>query len=230
LQYPEKNGKNMWNKDKNDWLKIWETGDTKFHSAKITPELIKYLPKTRIKPGECVLVPLCGKSKDMFWLAEQGYQVIGVELSSKACEEFFIDHGLQPQITKEKRFIKYHYQNITLLCGDFFDLKNEDIPDIKLIYDWKALIALPPKIQKKYVAHLMHCVDNQADMLLLSIDSPDKINGAPYPITPQEINKLFSHYFMIQLLENKVIAELAEHLIELGYRKASATIYLLSRQ
>ena len=44
-----------------------------------------------------VLVPLCGKSLDMIWLAQQGHRVIGVELSDVAVESFFSENGLEAQ-------------------------------------------------------------------------------------------------------------------------------------
>lgn len=46
--------------------------------------------------GSRVFVPLCGKSLDMIWLAQQGHEVIGVELSPVAVEDFFRENGLNP--------------------------------------------------------------------------------------------------------------------------------------
>ena len=37
--------------------------------------------------GAAVLVPLCGKSLDLVWLAEQGHAVIGVELAEAFVKE-----------------------------------------------------------------------------------------------------------------------------------------------
>ena len=40
------------------------------------------------------LVPLCGKSIDLVYLYEQGFQVIGCECSELACEQFFSENKI----------------------------------------------------------------------------------------------------------------------------------------
>ena len=108
----------------------------------------------RRRKRDTVLVPLSGKSLDMLWLADAGYHVIGVEISDLACRDFFVENELVYRRIEEERFIKYSGENITLLCGDFFDLAREDLHETKLVYDRAALIALPKTMRQKYVAHL----------------------------------------------------------------------------
>ena len=69
------------------WLGRWQTGRTGFHQSEAEPLLLENFPKAGAH-GK-VFVPLCGKSLDMVWLARQGYEVVGVELSPLACEGFF---------------------------------------------------------------------------------------------------------------------------------------------
>ena len=42
-----------------------------------------------VQAGDNILVPLCGKSLDMLWLAERGFQVTGIEISELAVQDFF---------------------------------------------------------------------------------------------------------------------------------------------
>ena len=51
------------------------------------------------------LVPLCGKSRDLVHLYEQGFQVIGCECSDIACEQFFLEN----KITLDKLKINEHF-------------------------------------------------------------------------------------------------------------------------
>ncbi len=53
--------------------------------------------------GSRVFVPLCGKSQDMLWLAQQGHEVIGVELSPVAVAGLFRENGLQPALQRMGR-------------------------------------------------------------------------------------------------------------------------------
>ncbi|MGD8547546.1 MAG: thiopurine S-methyltransferase, partial [Thiohalophilus sp.] len=63
------------------WHERWENNLIGFHSNEVNPYLRTHWSKLSLEPAARVLVPLCGKSLDLIWLAEQGYQVVGVELS-----------------------------------------------------------------------------------------------------------------------------------------------------
>jgi Thiopurine S-methyltransferase (TPMT) len=57
----------------------------------------------------------------MYWLANEGFRVIGVELSPIACNEFFAEMNTSPQITHLSKFTSYKHNNIELLCGKEFN-------------------------------------------------------------------------------------------------------------
>ena len=71
------------------WQARWQRNQIGFHRQEVNPGLKKYWPTLQVAPGRCVFVPLCGKSLDLLWLAEQGYCVLGVELIEKAVVDFF---------------------------------------------------------------------------------------------------------------------------------------------
>ncbi|EXF43869.1 thiopurine s-methyltransferase [Pseudomonas sp. BAY1663] len=54
-----------------------------------------------------MLVPLCGKSLDLAWLAGQGFNVLGVELSEKAVEAFFAEQQLEAEVSQAGAFRVY---------------------------------------------------------------------------------------------------------------------------
>ena len=74
---------------KDFWLERWERGETGFHQNEINPYLIRDWQNLYPTHGSKVFVPLCGKTKDMIWLRQQGHLVIGVELSAIAAQDFF---------------------------------------------------------------------------------------------------------------------------------------------
>lgn len=80
------------------WQKRWADNQIGFHQAQVNPYLQKYWPRLQLAPASRVLVPLCGKSLDLAWLAGQGYRVLGVELSRQAVEGFFREHGLDADV------------------------------------------------------------------------------------------------------------------------------------
>lgn len=66
------------------WEEIWQAGDIPFHNAEVAPALARFWSGLDIADGATVLVPLCGKSLDMIWLRDQGYKMVGAELSELA--------------------------------------------------------------------------------------------------------------------------------------------------
>ncbi|HHQ40879.1 MAG TPA: thiopurine S-methyltransferase, partial [Chromatiales bacterium] len=78
------------------WLARWEAGQTGFHRGEVNPLLLAHWDALGVPEGGTVFVPLCGKSRDMAWLAGRGHPVVGVELSPIAVRGFFAEHGLEP--------------------------------------------------------------------------------------------------------------------------------------
>lgn len=53
-----------------------------------------YLFVLGIKKGGCIFVFLCGKMLDIKWLLDNGYEVVGVELSELVIMVLFEDLGV----------------------------------------------------------------------------------------------------------------------------------------
>jgi thiopurine S-methyltransferase len=82
--------------DRRFWEQKWAEGATAFHRGAVSPALERHA-RTYFPPGSTVLVPLCGKSHDLAWLAAQGFEVHGVEFVEQAAREFFAGHGIEPE-------------------------------------------------------------------------------------------------------------------------------------
>ena len=109
--------------DADFWLARWREEQTGFHQQRVTPLLMKYWPTLGLPEGCRVLVPLCGKSLDMIWLAEQGHEVLGVELAQQPIEQFFAENNLQTTVRESAEGIHYRSGNIELICGDIFGIR-----------------------------------------------------------------------------------------------------------
>ena len=86
------------------WEKMWNEETPPFwHRADVHPELMKhYGDWTAGRTALRLLIPLCGKSVDMLWLAAKGHTVVGVELVEKAVRDFFTENNLEYEISHEK--------------------------------------------------------------------------------------------------------------------------------
>ena len=77
------------------WHNRWHTQQIGWHRAVYNDMLLKHWPSINAVEGSQVIVPLCGKSLDMLWLAEQGYSVVGLEMVEEAVMAFFEENSLQ---------------------------------------------------------------------------------------------------------------------------------------
>ena len=80
------------------WQARWQDKRIGFNQPKVNPLLVKYFSVLDLPVGSRVFAPLCGKSIDMRWLLEQGYDVVGVELVESAVEEFFAEQNISATI------------------------------------------------------------------------------------------------------------------------------------
>lgn len=214
--------------EKDFWLDKWKTADIAFHQEDINTNLIKHISKLNLQPGDCILVPFCGKTRDMAWLAEQGYHVVGVELSPIACQDFFVELNIEPKITTSKHFTKYQYKNIEILCADLFDLTADDLPTIKAIFDCKALVALPPEMRHRYVHHIEKCAGSKNNILLLASESPCVVKGPPFSVDQSEVNSLYGSKYDVQQIASMSLTDIPQRLINKGYEQFIETVYLLA--
>ncbi len=172
------------------WKKIWETGDTRFHRADVHPALVRYLD--RLPPGK-VLVPLCGKSHDLTWIARER-KVVGVEIAEKACREYFAENRLDVTERREGDFTVFSSGNIEIYCGDYFRFRGEGIASA---YDRAALVALPAEMRAKYARAMQ-----APAVLLVTFEFPPEIaKGPPFPVPEDEVRALFSDRYVVTLLE-----------------------------
>ncbi|MGB7552217.1 MAG: thiopurine S-methyltransferase [Chromatiaceae bacterium] len=184
--------------DHDFWHQRWLKGETGWHQDDINPHLQAYWPPPGVEAGARVLVPLCGKSRDLLWLAGEGYRVLGIEISALGVEAFFSENGLTPAISPEPPFTRYRIDELEILCGDFFDLRPEQVADVTALFDRAALIALPTALRTRYARHLHVLLPPAVSGLLVSLDYDQAERaGPPFAVTDQEIRALFAERFRL---------------------------------
>lgn len=183
------------------WQSRWQKKNTGWHMQQVYPHLITHWDKLDLDKGSTVLVPLCGKSLDMLWLAERDYKVIGVEVSDVAILEF-IDESKKPfRATSKGPFTVHATHSIQLWQGDFFKLEPPLVPPVDAIYDKAALVALPEEKRKTYAARILQLCQAHTQIFLSSFEYEQKeMSGPPFSVTDAEIEKLYGNRFDIQLL------------------------------
>jgi len=204
------------------WLQRWEKREIGFHQGEINRYLEQYWPSLELGGGSTVFVPLCGKSRDMLWLAQLGHHVLGVELCEAAVQQFFEELKVQPKVEQKGSFARYSVENIELLVGDFFAITAEDLQEVAGVYDRAALVALPPDMRRDYVNLLAEIVPAKTQTLLITFEYRlgDR-EGPPFSIPIDAVQGLFEGRCGITLLDSQPFdlrgVAAIEHTFRLGY-------------
>ena len=161
-----------------DWNSRYEAGDTPWEKGAAAPPLFEYLLTHRV-PGS-VLVPGCGYGHDVRLLAKHGAEPLGLDLAPSAlvCAERF------PRVGVESYFL-----------GDLFDLDQSFRERFDTVFEHTCFCAIDPSLREEYV-RVIHSTLRRQGMLLaifyIEIEDPE---GPPFPVSDEELNRLFDPYF-----------------------------------
>jgi thiopurine S-methyltransferase len=184
--------------DREFWINRWNQNQIGFHRQGVNPLLTQYWQQARGR----VLVPLCGKSEDLRWLAEQRHEVVGVDVSLVAAKAFAAEQGVVFTETHEPPFTVLRGNWITYYVGDFFDFSPEIGGRFDLFYDRAALIALPPEMRPSYVRQLRSLIAAGGHGLLIGLEyDPSQTHGPPFTLPEPEVRALFEPVPCEKLLE-----------------------------
>jgi len=212
------------------WLEKWESDKLGFHQEKVNSRLRKFWENLGETGGK-VFVPLCGKSKDMLWLAGQGQRVFGVEFSEIACRDFFLESKLEYQETQDTRFKYFKGAQIEIWQGDFFLLQPPDFEDVRSVYDRASLIALPESMRRDYAQRLGELLSKGDRILLIGMDYDErKMEGPPFSVTQEEVFDLFGPQFVVELISASFGPEIVGNLRERGLDTLTEKVYVLRKK
>ncbi|NGP88661.1 thiopurine S-methyltransferase [Fodinibius halophilus] len=186
------------------WQSRWKKDNTGWHMETVYPPLPKLWSHLSIDKNSRVLVPLCGKSRDMGWFLEQGHAVTGIETSTKAINE--LKEKYSGEFTKEQShgFTIYTTDRLRLWQGDFLKLPSQQIESPAIIYDKAAIVALPPAMRKEYAQKVLELCNPETQILLQTFEyEQGEMNGPPFSVKEKEIRKLFGNSFSLNLLHEQ---------------------------
>jgi thiopurine S-methyltransferase len=217
--------------DSQFWRERWARNQIGFHLPEVNPYLQRHWPRLALAQGAKVLVPLCGKSLDLVWLASQGHRVLGVELSEQAVEAFFSEQGLTPRISQHGVFKVYQADVIEVWCGDFFALDADALRDCTALYDRAALIALPPLMRARYTEHLNVLLGAGCKGLLITLDYDQAQKaGPPFAVTDDEVKLLLGAHWALEVVEEQDVLGESWKFVQDGVTRLEERAYQLTRR
>lgn len=198
------------------WHDRWDEERIGFHKDEVHPQLLKF--QERLKPGR-ILVPLAGKTLDLWMLAETR-NVTGVELVEKAIVDFFNEAKIRPTQTATR----YEHRSLAMVNADILTFDEEPFD---AIWDRAALIALPRKLRLEYAQKMISLLKVEGTMLLVTLDyGGGDEQGPPFTVTRDEVfNHYASHGELVELAD--IDASVSPRLSETG---AKEQVFLFTKK
>jgi len=247
------------------WRSRWSDNQTGWHLDNVNPYLHRFtnqlIPKhaaetTGLSPR--VLIPLCGKSMDMTYLAQQGYRVVGIEGVGEAVHAFASEQSVTGQaipITLPSSMDAQKFRGhavpvhkdasghgsqlpppVLLVEGDFFEIgaqEAEALVPFDAAFDRGSLVAISPTDRQAYAQVLGKLVAPQGKVLLVTVEHDTFSNGRkgpPFEVTEEDVRTLFADTFSIQLLVKEDRLEQDKGMRDRGVTYFRECVYLLTRK
>lgn len=207
------------------WHNRWDKEQTGWHRAIYNDLLLKHWPSINAPSGGEVLVPLCGKSLDMLWLAEQGYNVVGLEMVEQAVQAFFEENKLETVSNEIGKHIKYSSPPFTIFQGDLFDLE-AGVVQADAWYDRAAMVALPNSLREDYVKQICQQTKPGASGLLITFAYPqEQMDGPPFALHDEDVLRFFADGFEVECLEKIDLEDEKDR----GLSNVTSTVFKITR-
>ena len=232
------------------WDMLYQKGKDEWTKEAVDLELLKFRSTLiESKMGLDIFVPMCGKTKVMLSLAEDGHRVVGIEWSKVAAEQFFEENNLEYTMQlcniggTNIPMYKAKEKAVTIYCGDFFAFKQHKLGPFDCVFDHGALGCFDFQMEassRSTYAEIINSFTKPGGRILLSIFDYEHSEHPtiPFAVTETEVDVLFKEYFKLQLLQGfdgKKMLDIFQHpqdtlLPVLCFSRFSWKILLLVKQ
>jgi len=199
------------------WNKRWTNGNTGFHEKLPHKDIAKIRGELLWKPSTRIFFPLCGKSVDMFVLAEEGHEIVGLECSEVAVSEFFAENNLEftrePSSDGNFDVFTSNRLKLKLIRGDLFAAGSQLLGKFDSVWDRGSLIAIDPSQRNRYASVIKSVVQSDTRYFIQGVEYDEsRVENAPPPFSLPEkaVRALFGEDFHVEVRENENCRESAK--------------------
>ncbi|CAK8674758.1 unnamed protein product [Clavelina lepadiformis] len=214
---------------KNYWHKRWQNRDFTFHLPEAHPDMVKHKDKF-LKPKCRVFLPFCGKAVDLKYLADDGHDVVGCEVSNSAVLQFFEEQSIKfersQHATAPYEIFKAIDEKITIYKGDFFALDSSIIGKFDAVWDRGAFVATDPSRRQEYIDVIYGFLNTGGKYLLQTFQYEGNVSATPFSTSPLEFGDIFGQKFNFSILQTYEDTELS-FVKKYNLPVASVTVTLL---
>ena len=158
-----------------DWEQAYQNRKTGWDRGEISLNLIYWLEQQQLEPCR-LLVPGCGNGYEVLYLAQQGFDVVAIDIAPTA-------------VNNLKKALKEHQLKAEVILADFFNWQPTTPFDV--IYEQTSLCALAPKQWQAYEQCLYRWLKPKGKLLAQFIQTKSE-SGPPYHCEIDAMETLFA--------------------------------------
>lgn len=169
-----------------DWQKHYAEDDLRWDLGQVAPPFVRLWEENKLGQGR-VIIPGCGRGHEVLFLAENGFQVTGLDYAPGAVDllsRALKDKGLQADV----------------LHQDFFQLGEDHHSKYDLMLEQAFFCAIHPSKRSAYVETAARIL-KPGGLLAGLFYETNEDGGPPFNTTPADILEHFSDAFHIEALE-----------------------------
>lgn len=165
------------------WEGRYQEGTPRWDLGQPAPPLVHYFTQADAPPPGKTVVLGCGRGYDAVFLAQQGFEVVGVDFAPSA-------------IAASMQLAAQAGVDVQFLQRDIFDLLPESAQQFDYVVEHTCFCALAPELRDRYVTLVHQLLKPQGQHIGLFF-THNRPGGPPFGIQPATIRDLFSPKFTI---------------------------------
>jgi thiopurine S-methyltransferase len=204
----------------NFWTNKWNSNQSYWHISEVNPVLKKYENKLIPNPtnGTTILFPLCGKTVDMLYFVDKGYNVVGIEGVEAAILEYLRESDIKYNLLnvdhKETKLKVFTAGKLTIICANYFTTEplkpTKGIPDyatrkVDAVFDRGSMMAVLPSLVNNYVKFMKKWINSGAKILLYAPEFDQNLMYGPsYSLSEKKIIVVYGDITKVEILETVI--------------------------
>ncbi|PWA01264.1 hypothetical protein BB558_002640 [Smittium angustum] len=174
------------------WENFWKEGNTDWDLGRIDPALKELVEEKDFELAKGNgLVPGCGRGYDVFYFAEKGYNMTGLDVSVTACKTA---SELRDSLGISKEKAKF-------MAEDFYTFK---VPDTKyqLVYDYTFFCAIEPRLRRSWGNRCAELVSKGGHLITLMYPFEYICEPPPHPVTEEAYHEVLDNNFDLVYIDH----------------------------
>ena len=164
-----------------NWNERYEKGDIPWEKGEAAPpvrEIAERLGESLWGEGP-IMVPGCGFGHDARWLADQGMEVVGLDVSEVAIAR-------ASELSEEA--------NPTFAVGDFFEAREGEA---SALFEHTCFCAIDPSQRERYVTAAARWLPPGGHFVAIFFLNPGRDGGPPFGVSREELDERFGPDFVL---------------------------------